>query len=129
MVAGGEGSFAESILEARRLLESWERLGRAHMMIGGACSCGIGGVVVALEDFEQDIADYLQAEAERLERQDVLAYMGHEARNGDLWSIDKLLSSLARPAASTFYEVGGSTFLLDRLGRTLQSFEKLHGSA
>ncbi len=122
-------SFAESAEQAHRLLETWQRLGRAHMMVGGACSCGIGGVVVALEDFEQDIVDYLQAEAERHERQDVLAYMGHEARNADLWSIDKLLSSLARPAASSFYEAGGSTFLLDRLGRTLQSFEKLHGSA
>jgi hypothetical protein len=122
-------SFAESVEEARRLLESWERLGRAHMMIGGACSCGIGGVVVALEDFEQDIADYLQAEAERAEQQDVLAYMGREARERDMWSISKLLGSLAQPAASAFYETGGTTFLLERLGRTLQSFEKLHGSA
>jgi hypothetical protein len=86
-------------------------------------------VLVALEDFEQDIADYLQAEAERLDRQDVLTYIGQEARSGELWSITKLLTSLAQPAASVFYEAGGSTFLLDRLGRTLQSFEKLHGSA
>jgi hypothetical protein len=120
--------FAESADEARRLLETWQRLGRAHMMVGGACSCGIGGVLVALEDFEQDIADYLQAEAERLERQDVLTYMGQEARDGELWSIASLLTSLAQPAASAFYEAGGSTFLLERLGRTLQSFEKLHGS-
>jgi hypothetical protein len=122
-------SFAESAGEARRLLETWQRLGRAHMMIGGACSCGIGGVLVALEDFEQDIADYLQAEAERLDRQDVLTYIGQEARDGELWSVTKLLTSLAQPAACVFYEAGGSTFLLDRLGRTLQSFEKLHGSA
>jgi hypothetical protein len=122
-------SFAESAAQAQRLLESWERLGRAHMMVGGACSCGIGGVLVALEDFEQDIADYLQAEAERLERQDVLTYMGQEGREGELWSIAKLLTSLAQPGASIFYEAGGSMFLLERLGRTLQSFEKLHGSA
>ena len=68
--------FDEIILQAQRLLETWDRLGRAHMMIGAGCSCGIGGVVVALEDFEQDIADYLQAEAERLDRQDVLNVLG-----------------------------------------------------
>ena len=121
-------SFAETAQEARRLLDTWERLGRAHMMIGGACSCGIGGVVVALEDFEQDIADYLQGEAERLERQDVLAYMGREARERDMWSISKLLASLAQPSTSASYEDGVSSFVLERLGRTLQSFENLHGS-
>jgi len=83
-VSAQNHSFAESAGEAQRLLESWQRLGRAHMMVGGACSCGIGGVLVALEDFEQDIADYLQGEAERLERQDVLAYMGQEAREGEV---------------------------------------------
>jgi hypothetical protein len=128
-VSAQDHSFAESAGEAQRLLESWQRLGRAHMMVGGACSCGVGGVLVALEDFEQDIADYLQGEAERLERQDVLAYMVQEAREGEVWSIAKLLTSLAQPAASAFYEAGGSMFLLERLGRTLQSFEKLHGSA
>ena len=42
--------FDEIILQAQRLLETWDRLGRAHMMIGAGCSCGIGGVVVALAD-------------------------------------------------------------------------------
>jgi hypothetical protein len=78
--------FGEISLQAQRLLETWDRLGRAHMMIGAGCSCGIGGVVLALEDFEQDIADYLQAEAERLERQDVLRYLAAQAREGELWS-------------------------------------------
>jgi hypothetical protein len=128
-VPAQDRSFAESAEEARRLLETWQRLGRAHMMVGGACSCGVGGVLVALEDFEQDIADYLQGEAERLGRQDVLSYMEQQARQDELWNISKLLTSLAQPAASAFYEVGGCTFLLERLGRTLQSFENLHGSA
>ena len=98
------------------------------MMIGAGCSCGIGGVVVALEDFEQDIADYLQAEAERLDRHDVLQYLNEQAREGELWSISKLLAGLTQPTESGFYEPGASTFLLERLARTLQSFEKLHGS-
>jgi hypothetical protein len=119
---------SENVPEARRLLESWERLGRAHMMIGGACSCGIGGVVVALEDFEQDIADYLQGEAERLDRHDVLTYLSEQAREGELWSISKLLTGLAEPAGSRSRQPDAGPFLLERLARTLDSFEKLHGS-
>jgi hypothetical protein len=84
--------------------------------------------VVALEDFEQDIADYLQAEAERLERPDVLKFLGEQAREGELWSISKLLVGLAQSSDSGLFVSDASTFLLERLTRTLQSFEKLHGS-
>jgi hypothetical protein len=118
----------DGTLEARRLLDAWDRLGRAHMMIGAGCSCGIGGVAIALEDFEQDIADYLQAEAERLDRHDVLKYLQEQAREGELWSISRLLGGIAQPTDFQAYESGVSTFLLERLSRTLQSFEKLHGS-
>jgi hypothetical protein len=118
----------DGTLEARRLLDTWDRLGRAHMMIGAGCSCGIGGVAIALEDFEQDIADYLQAEAERLDRHDVLKYLQEQAREGELWSISRLLGGIAQPTDFQAYESGVSTFLLERLSRTLQSFEKLHGS-
>ena len=120
--------FDEIILQAQRLLETWDRLGRAHMMIGAGCSCGIGGVVVALEDFEQDIADYLQAEAERLERRDVLTYLAEQAREGELWSISRLLIGLAQPTGSGSREADAGCFLLERLARTLNSFEQLHGS-
>ena len=120
--------FDEIILQAQRLLETWDRLGRAHMMIGAGCSCGIGGVVVALEDFEQDIADYLQAEAERLERRDVLTYLAEQAREGELWSISRLLIGLAQPTGSGSREADAGCFLLERLARTLHSFAQLHGS-
>jgi hypothetical protein len=127
MIPTEDRSFNESIVEARRLLETWARIGRAHTMIGVGCSCGIGGLAVALEDFEQDIADYLQAEAERLDRQDVLKYLAEQAHEGELWSIAKLLTGLAEPGGSDRCEAGASLFLLERLARTLQSFEKLHG--
>jgi len=128
MIPAQDRSFGESIIEARRLLETWDRLARAHTMIGGGCSCGIGGVVVALEDFEQDIADYLQAEAERLDRHDVLKYLVEQAREGELWSISKLLVGIAQPSGEENCEPAAGTFLLERLARTLDSFEKLHGS-
>src|SRR4051794_10185754 len=127
MTPAQDRSFSESVLEARRLLETWDRLGRTHMMVGAGCSCGIGGVVVALEDFEQDIADYLQGEAERLDRHDVLRCLGEYAREGDMWSISKLLSGLGQPVAAGACGPGARTFVLERLARTLQSFEKLHG--
>ena len=107
--------FDEIILQAQRLLETWDRLGRAHMMIGAGCSCGIGGVVVALEDFEQDIADYLQAEAERLERQDVLRYLAAQAREGELWSISKLLIGFAQLTGSGSREAGAGCFCWNAL--------------
>jgi hypothetical protein len=117
-----------TILDARRFLEIWERLGSAHMMIGSGCSCGVGGVIVALGDFEQDIVDYLHAEAERLNRDDVLKLLREQARAGDRWSISKLLDSLAQSKGPSVNNLSTGTFLVERLGRTLQSFEKLHGS-
>ena len=95
-----ESRTDQSASEARRLLETWDRLGRSHMMVGAGCSCGIGGVVVALEDFEQDIADYLLAEAERAEDPAVLAYLEAQGRQGELWSISKLLLGLSDPSGS-----------------------------
>jgi hypothetical protein len=123
-----DGPSDLTILEARRLMETWDRLGRAHVMIGAGCLCGIGGVVVALEDFEQDIADYLQGEAERLDRRDVLECMAQQGREGELWSISKLLNGLAQPAAPESCVGDARTFVLERLARTLDSFEKLHGA-
>ena len=86
------------------------------MMIGSGCSCGIGGVVVVLEDFEQDIVDYLHAEAERLDRDDVLTLLGEQAREGDQWSISKLLDSLAQSKGPSFNNPSAGTFLSNGLG-------------
>ena len=110
------------------LLNIWERLGRTHMMVGAGCSCGIGGVVVALADFEQDIADYLYAEAEREERKDVITCLENYAREGDMWSISRLLSRLGQERDDGPGNAGAGAFVLQRLSRTLDSFEKLHGA-
>ena len=114
-----------SIAEAQRLLDVWERLSRTHVMAGGGCACGVGGVVVALEDFEQDIADYLHTEAGRLQRTDVAAFLEAHGRKGELWSIPTLLTTLTGSNAQPHAAI--SSFVLERLGRTLLSFEKLHG--
>ena len=65
----------ESAAEARRLLELWQNLSRQHVSLAGNCACGAGGVTLRLEDFEQDIADYLLGEAERNKRSEVISFL------------------------------------------------------
>lgn len=110
---------------AHLLLETWEHLGSSHRTIGGGCSCGTGGIVLRLADFEQDIVDYLRNEGERYQRRDVLALLEHAARDGARWSVAKLLTSLANPAASI--APTAAKFVMERLTRTVLSFEMLHG--
>lgn len=110
---------------AHLLLETWERLSSSHKLIGGGCSCGAHGIVLGLADFEQDIVDYLRNEGEQHQRRDVLALLDHDARAGDRWSVVKLLTGLAEPTA--FIDPTAAKFIMERLKRTMQSFEKLHG--
>ncbi len=84
---------------ALQLLELWSRLAHSHTMIGGGCSCGVGGVAVALADFEQDIVEYREAEAERNKRADVRELLDTAARDGESWSLSELLAHLARTEA------------------------------
>ena len=120
--------------EAARLLATWTRLGRQHVSLSFGCSCGSAGVAVQLGDFEEDIGDFLVAEAERRGRADVLAFLEAHAAPADgpggeqgLPRVASVLKALAddeppRPAP----EVG--TLLVELLGRTLGSFERLHGN-
>jgi hypothetical protein len=56
--------------QASGLLALWHRLSSQHIALG--CSCGMSGISVTLEDFDRDIADYLWAESERLDRKSVV---------------------------------------------------------
>lgn len=106
------------------LLQTWERLGRSHKMLGGGCSCGAAGIALGLADFEQDIVDYLRNEGEAYQRRDVLALLEQLARNEGRWSVDKLLGCLAQPAGAI--DPAAAKFILERLTRTVLSFETLH---
>jgi hypothetical protein len=115
---------------ARQLLDIWERLARQHVALGGAgCACGVGGVSLQLGDFEQDIVDFLLDHAERSGRADVIAFLrAHAVRVEDgLWTLPHLLMALGADGTASLapYEVG--ELLLVRLGKTLNSFAKLHG--
>lgn len=111
--------------QAQRLLEIWDRLSRAHIVAGGSCSCGVGGFVVAIEDHEQDIADFLMAESDGRDRAEMLAMMEQHGSEGGRWSISALLSSIA--TGTIVIDPRIAVPVLERLGGTLQSFEKLHG--
>lgn len=111
--------------QAQRLLEIWARLAGAHMMAGGSCSCGVGGFAVAIEDHEQDIADYLITQSEQLDRADVSAMMERHGRKGGQWSISALLTSITDENSAIDPRI--AALVLERLGHTLQSFENLHG--
>lgn len=118
-----EAAAHDVSVEARELLDIWDRLARQHVALAGSCACSAGGVTLQLQDFEQDIADYLLGQAERNGRGDVVALLRARGRADDgTWSIGALLDALARVP-----EGDAGTFLVARLGKTLRSFAKLHG--
>jgi hypothetical protein len=106
---GKPKSKRDARLEAVQLLGKWTRLAQGHVLIGaGGCSCGLAAGSLRIEDFEQQILDYLRAryrEAGKAER------------------IATLLQSIAQPAAR---DAGESLALLADLDRTLESFGELH---
>jgi len=116
--------------EARHLLSLWETLSRQHISMAAGCACGAGGVTLLLEDFEQDIADYLLGEAERNKRLEVIVFLRTHAfiEDTQLWSLSLLLKGLIDEEGSVQPSPEVRSGLLKRLGRTLSSFAKLHGS-
>lgn len=113
---------------AHALLEIWDRLSRQHVALAAGCGCGVGGVTLQLQDFEQDIVDYLLGQAERGRNADVIAFLhryGVDAAGN--WHIGNLLAALADASADVYAASDVAEFLLSRLGKTLRSFAKLHG--
>jgi hypothetical protein len=84
-------------------------------MFGAGCSCGVG-MGVRLQDFEQQILDYLHAKhgATAVER------AGY--RQGEAGSVTALLRAIATQGAGN----GGHAALLADLERSLDSFDELH---
>lgn len=94
------------------MLGKWTRLSQGHVMIGGTgCSCGVGGANVRIDDFEQQILDYLGRKYAVAAKTD---------------SIAALLRAMA--AAPAHGDAGQSLALLADLNRTLESFDELHGT-
>ena len=91
-------------LTAVKLLGRWTRLRGRHLAAGPGCSCGAGAMSVRLQDFEQEILDYLRTK--------------HGEIVGE--SMVELLRGISRAPPP------GTRALLKDLGRSLESFEELH---
>jgi hypothetical protein len=96
-------------IEALQLLGRWTSLGQAHVLMGGSCSCGMAGASIRVEDFEQQILDYLRAKYPQAGKSDRMA---------------ALLQSIAKPANGD--AAAEWLALLADLKRTLDSFDELH---
>ena len=115
--------------EASELLEIWQRVSSRHVSLGTSCACGIGGVTLQLQDFEQDILDFVIGQAERSKRTDVIAYVRESAFDSqrERGSVEHLLTTLSRGEGQGAGQVDVPTFVLEKLGKTLRSFARLHG--
>jgi hypothetical protein len=90
---------------ALRLLGAWRRIAQGHVALSTGCSCGVGVSNLRVQDFEQDILDFLGG------------------RHGDAYrkaSITDLLADIARTK-----DAKASAVLRD-LERSIESFEQQH---
>jgi len=112
--------------QARHLRDLWNRMAARHVTMGAGCGCGMMGVSVTLEDFERDIADYLLAEAERLDEPEAAALILAPGPIDDqAQAIRQLLSNIEEGHASAV----AAAWLLPRLSKTIESFARLHGNS
>jgi hypothetical protein len=108
------------------LLDRWSQLAQGHISTGGGCSCGGGGFGhLRMQDFEQDILDYLHGKYAGAGAGDMLRLMHDKAgyRSGRSGSLQELLRALADPAEAAPAETAA---LLADLARSLESFDGRH---
>ena len=103
---------------ATRLLGRWTKLAQGHVMFAAGCSCGVGFGNLRLQDFEQQILDYLHA------RHGAAAVERAGYRQGEAGSVTALLRAIATQAAVE--QPAGQLALLADLERTIDSFDELH---
>jgi hypothetical protein len=95
----------EVAVQAMRLLGNWRRIAQGHVALATGCSCGVGVSNLRVQDFEQDILDFLRS------------------RHGDAYcqkTIADLLSDIARANDA------GARKLLADLEGSIDSFEQQH---
>ena len=111
-----------------QLLGQWTSLGQAHVLLGSGCSCGLAAGSLRLEEFEQQILDFLH-DKYRAAGKGTVTHLLREragyapAKSG---SIAALLRAIAGEAAGE--RAGEWLAVLADLKRTLDSFDELHRS-
>lgn len=120
------GAAQNAALEATQLLGKWAKLAQGHVVFGAGCSCGVGPGNLRLQDFEQQILDYLDAKCRAAGDAAVTELLRERAgyRSGESGSVVALLRSIAAQGASD--EADKWRPLLSDLRRSLESFEELH---
>ena len=103
MGARAKGAQYSGRVTALRLLGTWNRISRGHIALAAGCSCGVGATDLRVQDFEEQILEFLQG------RHQVTAP-----------TIADLLSGIAKTGGDA------SLAVLADLERTLDSFEQQH---
>ncbi|HVL37357.1 MAG TPA: hypothetical protein VM489_16935 [Burkholderiales bacterium] len=88
-----------------RLLGAWNRIAQGHVALSAGCSCGVGVSNLRVQDFEQDILDFLRGRH------------GERCRGA---SIAELLTVISRENDAR------AGALLADLERSIASFEEQH---
>lgn len=109
-------------LAAMQLLGRWTRLAQGHVSFGMGCSCGAGFGGARVQDFEQDVLDYLHgkfgaASAAAAFLRDRAGYVPGKSGN-----IAELLRALAKERTASAEQQA----LLSDLERSIDSFDELH---
>jgi hypothetical protein len=109
---------------ADALLSLWSDLSIRHVALGASCGCGVGGISVRLEDFELDIADYLEDAGIRSDDAEVAAFFRGLQQCGPR---DEPLRALLADVREERAGAAVAEWLLPRVEKTLRSFAELHG--
>ena len=109
-------------IRAIQLLGAWYRVAQGHLPLNGiACSCslGIGGITV--QDFEQDVLDYLFEKHGNVdELKNCFKNIRSEKYNTGT------LAALLRSLSVDFPDATNAAQLLDDLEKTIGSFSEAH---
>ena len=119
----GERNFR---IEAAQLLGKWTSLAQGHVFMGGNCSCGVSGGSLRIDEFEQQILDYLDGKLAASGNAVVAQFLCERAgyERGKSGSLSALLRSITADAGKA--QAAEWLSLLDDLKRTLESFEEVH---
>ena len=90
-------------VEALRLLGAWRRISQGHVAMSLGCSCGVAASNLRVEDFEEQILEYL-----------------HGKHGGTESSITDLLTGIAKAPGKH------ALAILADLEGTIESFEQQH---
>lgn len=90
---------------AMRLLGNWRRISQGHVALATGCSCGVGVSNLRVQDFEQDILEFLR---------------GRHGAACSQATITDLLTDIARTRDAK------ARALLEDLEGSIDSFEQQH---